>query len=98
MMFGRSKAAVLKLPKVGTGAASTVSPAAAGPSAPGRPPVPGGSASKPTAPASRPAPKADDRSEQFYDLKTRIHRKLVETLDLTALNQREGDVRAEVRD
>jgi len=40
----------------------------------------------------------DERSDQFYEMKTRIHRKLVETLDLTALNQREEtDVRSEVR-
>jgi pilus assembly protein CpaF len=44
-------------------------------------------------------PVVEDRSEQFYELKTRVHRKLVEQLDLTALNRRSGeDVRAEVRE
>src|SRR5947208_277075 len=72
-MFGKSKAAVLRLPKTGAATgAPAASPAAAPPRPPGAPPsVPG----KPPAPGGpRGASKNDDRSEQFYDLKTRIHR------------------------
>src|SRR5262249_49881677 len=91
---GKSKAAVLRLPKTAPGApapaaAAPPRPPGTPPPAPGKPPPPGG---------PRPAAKNDDRTEHFYDLKTRIHRKLVETLDLTPLNQREGEVRAEVRE
>lgn len=89
-MFGRSKPSVLRPPK------PMVKPEGAGGG--------GGNAAPPASPPSRkppPAPKPDDggRNDQFYELKTRIHRKLVETLDLSALNQREeGDVREEVRE
>lgn len=42
--------------------------------------------------------KAGDRDDEYYELKSRIHRQLVETLDLTALSKRSGeDVREEVR-
>lgn len=57
----------------------------------------------PAAPAPSPAPKPaalknNDRNDEFYDLKSKIHRQLVETLDLTALSKRTGDdVREEVR-
>jgi pilus assembly protein CpaF len=90
-MFGKSKSAGLRAPHE-----LAAPPKPAMPSAPAHP--------KPIAPPEpalrKPAGKAaDERSEMFYELKTRIHRKLVETLDLTALNQRdEGDVRSEVRD
>ncbi|MFH1417195.1 MAG: CpaF family protein [Planctomycetota bacterium] len=35
--------------------------------------------------------KPKDRTDEFYELKTRIHKKLVETLDLAALGKREDD-------
>ncbi len=40
---------------------------------------------------------SQDRLSQFYDLKTRIHRKLVEQLDLTSLSNDSQELREEVR-
>lgn len=94
-MFGRSKAPTLKLPNPQQPAA----PSATLPSAPS-----GGGVAAP--PATPPAPKGPakgserdrDRADEFYELKSRIHRQLVETLDLTAIAKRSGeDVREEVR-
>ncbi|NUQ44561.1 MAG: CpaF family protein [Phycisphaerae bacterium] len=96
-MFGKSKPAVLRPAKpsatpmklsLNTGATAAPPPPAGGAAAATPAPPPRKGASKPL----------DDRQEQFYAMKTRIHRKLVETLDLSALNQREeADIREEVR-
>ncbi len=84
-MFGKSALTTLKPPK------AAALPAKLPPATP--------AGTSLHAPASRPAePQTDDGLEQWYDLKSRIHRKLVEQLDLTALSQRNSDeVRDEVR-
>jgi pilus assembly protein CpaF len=84
-MFGRSKVAVLKMPKAPT---------------PGQ--TPPASNGAPASPASAPppaaAPAAPDRSDEFSELKSRVHKQLVEMLDLAALSKRSGDdVREEVK-
>jgi len=92
-MFGRSKAPVLKSPKVSL---KGVAPSGGVPRAapvPGQTPVPQASAIK-----NRGKTDAPDRSDEFYALKTRIHRKLVENLDLAALgNRKDDDVKQEVK-
>ena len=89
-MFGRSKIPTLKMPKAPEPPAAPKSP---DPSAPTSTVPPPSSAPKPAPPV-----KANDRDDEFYDLKTKIHKQLVETLDLTALSKRSGDdVRDEVR-
>jgi len=104
-MFGRSKIPPLQLPKPRPAepaqkvsapeppkAPAPAKPAPAKP-APLRPPPQAGPAPSPATPAE---PQAN--SDEFYDLKTRIHRKLVETLDLAAIGKRQGDeVKEEVR-
>lgn len=87
-MFGKSKIPTLKMPKAPEPAAP---PASHGPAVPTTP-APVASAPKAL------AVKGNDRDDEFYDLKTKIHKQLVETLDLTALSKRTGDdVREEVR-
>ncbi len=89
-MFGKSKIPTLKMPKAPEPPAAQA-PANAAPD------------HAPAAPTPSPAPKPvavknNDRNDEFYDLKSKIHRQLVETLDLTALSKRTGDdVRDEVR-
>jgi len=89
-MFGSSKVSILKAPK----APEKTETVAAKP--------PPGSLKPTTAvkEAAASAPKGDmkDRSDEFYVLKSNIHRKLVEKLDLAALSQREDDdVKSEVK-
>ncbi|OWY73348.1 pilus assembly protein CpaF [cyanobacterium TDX16] len=89
-MFGKSKIPTLKMPKAPEPPAAQA-PANAAPDHAPAAPTP--------APAPKPvAVKNNDRNDEFYDLKSKIHRQLVETLDLTALSKRTGDdVRDEVR-
>ncbi len=93
-MFGKSGSTLLKLPK------APPIPAPSTPAPPMSMPPRPGSVSPPqhAAGARKPEPKQEDHSDQWYDLKSRIHRKLVEQLDLTVLSQRSGEeVREEVR-
>jgi hypothetical protein len=95
-MFGSSKIPTLKLPKAPPGADGRK---AAPDDKPAETPVSPSSTApvKPGTPANSAMPRASDRSDEFYELKTRIHRKLVETLDLAALSKRTDDVKEEVR-
>lgn len=95
-MFGRSNIPTLKVPTPSAprasanGPNSTPTPAPA--VGPAKPVAPG-----PGAPAP-PANAAKDRTDEFYTLKSRIHRKLVETLDLAAIGKRTDDeVKEEVK-
>src|SRR5262245_59240723 len=86
-MFGKSKVAVLKMPKAPPAGQSA--PA----SAPGTP-----AATVVNAPAPAAAPAPPDRNDEFSELKSRVHKQLVEMLDLAALSKRSGDdVREEVK-
>jgi pilus assembly protein CpaF len=93
-MFGRSKIPALKPPQqpaAPTQEASTTpeAPAAPPPTAPAAPAAP-----KPTAPSK----KVKDRADEFYALKSRIHKKLVETLDLAVIGKRDdAEVKEEVK-
>lgn len=97
-MFGRSKIPTLKVPTPPAGA-ETTSPSAPGSHGPSSAAVAALKSPPPKAPSAvNAAMKAGDRDDEYYELKTRIHRQLVETLDLTALSKRSGeDVREEVR-
>jgi pilus assembly protein CpaF len=96
-MFGSAKIPVLKVPKPvddgkssGPNGSSASAVANAPPASPTSPPV--------NTVASLAISRSNDRSDEFFELKTRIHRKLVETLDLAALSKRTGDdVREEVK-
>ena len=94
-MFGKSKIPVLKAPKAPSPSAAPG--AALKPPAPGAPAPPALKlAAVPGGPANK--PEALDRSDQFYTLKTNVHRKLVEKLDLVALGSRsDDDVKDEVK-
>ncbi|MBN2561491.1 MAG: CpaF family protein [Phycisphaerae bacterium] len=100
-MFGRSKIPTLKMPKqppAKSPDAATVhdKPADPKPLA-ANPALARGSASPSQAP-STPAKKKADRTDEFYEIKSRIHKKLVETLDLAALSKRgDDDVKEEVK-
>ncbi len=90
-MFGKSTQTLLKIPKTPPPPSPATTPPTAGaaPASPAQPATPA---------AKRPEASPNDQSEQWYDLKSRIHRKLVEQLDLTVLSQRNSqDVRDEVR-
>jgi len=95
-MFGRSKIPTLKLPKPTTPQPSQPPPTVAAPPS-GVPTAPKPSPAAPPVPlgAAAAKPPAKDRTDEFYTLKSRIHRKLVETLDLAAIGKRADD---EVRD
>lgn len=88
-MFGKSKIPTLKVPK---------SPAAESGDGAASPPT-SDVALKATAVLPRPGGKPGaDKSDEFYALKTRIHKKLVDTLDLAEIGRRKGDeVKEEVR-
>src|SRR5262249_46092042 len=93
-MFGKSSATLLKLPK------APALPPAPAPAPPTVHPPRSGSAPVIPSPAAarKPEPRQDDHSDQWYELKTRIHRNLAEQLDLTIPSQRSGEeVREEVR-
>lgn len=99
-MFGRAKIPTLKLPKApATPVAPTPpsTPAAPAEALPGKP----AAVAPPPAPAPVPAEplkKKQDRTDEFYEIKSRIHRKLVETLDLAAIGKRNDDeVKGEVK-
>ncbi len=92
-MFGSNKGTLLKKP-----AAKPEGPAGAEKPAPRAPtmklsPAGGGGLG-----GSEPGRVTADRLEQFNELKTRIHRKLVEQLDLTSLNADDDTIRAQVRE
>jgi len=88
-MFGRAKIPTLKVPTP-----------PAKPKAPETPAATEAVAVKPP-PASPPPPAVpkNDRTEEFYEIKARVHRKLVATLDLAALGKRGNDdeVKEEVK-
>ncbi len=81
-MFGKKPAAPLKIPP-------PPKPAAAKP-APEKP-KPAGQPPKPTKPAQ-------EKLDQFNELKTRLHRKLVEQLDLTRMTGDDDTLREQVRE
>lgn len=90
-MFGKSKIPTLKVPKQ---PATETQPAADVSS--------GDSATTPKLPAGAKAAagtnKKKDRSDEFYELKSRVHKKLVETLDLAEIGKRNSDdIKDEVR-
>lgn len=98
-MFSRSKIPTLKVPKQPSDDAPET---AQSPSAPDSAADAKSPAAKPPPTTPKPMPmkpqKAKDNSDEFYDLKARIHRKLVEALDLSAIAKRKGDeVKEEVR-
>ena len=96
-MFGKSKIPVLNAPQVPTRSTEdSQSPGVPRSSSAGKQPP----ALKPIAPKAPPKRKGDsrDRSDEFYELKTNIHRKLVENLDLAAMGTRtDDDVKDEVK-
>jgi pilus assembly protein CpaF len=69
-----------------------------------RPPSPKPSAPAPSnerakaAPAKEPAKAAPERRDQFNELKVRLHRKLVEKLDLTRMSGDDDSLRDQVRE
>jgi len=99
-MFGRSKIPTLKLPNpppVKPGQPAPAAPAAGSPAPPPATVAPAVAPGSP-GPAAVKAPKTPDRMDEFYSLKSRIHRKLVETLDLAAIGKRADDeVKEEVK-
>lgn len=98
-MFGRSKIPTLKLPKPPAARPNQTpsTPPAAQPGAPAAP-NPGPTPVLAPAVAAVPKPVAKDRTDEFYTLKSRIHRKLVETLDLAAIGKRaDNEVKDEVK-
>ena len=103
-MFGQSKIPTLKVPKapIAKPEGADTPPASASGSAAGGPaaPRPGAKPKKPVAKGGSSADSKDEkRAEEFYGLKTRIHRKLVEALDLAALGKRNDDeVKEEVKE
>jgi pilus assembly protein CpaF len=98
-MFGRAKIPTLKMPQMPAPRPGGAAPAATPPAEPA-------TTNPPAAPAAAPAPVAQttvakpgkDRTDEFYALKSRIHRKLVETLDLAAIGKRaDSEVKEEVK-
>jgi pilus assembly protein CpaF len=94
-MFGSSKGTVLRKPAAKPAlrpSGETLSPERGGASKAGAPvagaPPAGGDQSK----------VAAERLEQYYEMKSRIHRKLVEQLDLAHLNADDESVRTQVRE
>jgi pilus assembly protein CpaF len=90
-MFGKTKIPTLKVPKSPSDdSAEGAAPAVATE----------GVALKATAtlPRGDKSKQLSDKSDEFYALKTRIHKKLVDTLDLAEIGRRKGDdVKEEVR-
>lgn len=103
-MFGQSKIPTLKVPKAPAAKPKgSDTPSSKPPSpTPGVPaaPKPGVTPKKPLSKGGPSAnSKSEKRAEEFYGLKTRIHRKLVEALDLAALGKRKDDeVKEEVKE
>lgn len=98
-MFGRTKIPTLK-PSNGTPGEQpegAQAPAVKEGPAPSKPAKSEGPMLRPITPSGV-NKHASDRSEEFYEMKGRIHRKLVETLDLSALAKRKDDnVKDEVK-
>lgn len=98
-MFGRTKIPTLKSPQTADTQSENAGSAPASPGSESAvkqevpiPVVP----KKPMGPVG--AKKQDDRSDEFSELKTKIHKKLVDTLDLAAIGKRKGDeVKEEVK-
>lgn len=103
-LFTKKPVAPTSIPKppgplVGKAAPDNEKPAGSESVAPGgtaRPPVSAQSAAKP--PAARPDKTLDERARKFQELKSAIHRKLVEQLDMTKLaRDADSEVREQVK-
>jgi len=70
-------------------------PSAGGAPAPAAPPPPA-SVPAPVADKPKPSPLEDDKIEKYYELKTRLHRKLVDQLDLSAIKNDDPTIRDQV--
>jgi len=100
-MFGPAKIPTLKMPKK---APAKPKDAVKAPEPSEAPPAPDASAppnpvaaAPPETPAA-PEQQGKNRTDEFYEIKTRIHKKLVETLDLAAMGRRaDDDVKDEVK-
>ncbi|MCG3136432.1 MAG: hypothetical protein HJJLKODD_00265 [Phycisphaerae bacterium] len=101
-MFSKSKS--LGQSKPATPAPATPPPAAAKPALSIKP---GGATAAAPPPATKaPAKNAPpvqtkaehEKQEQFYELKTRLHRKLVEQLDITKISGDEKELRSQIRE
>lgn len=99
-MFGQSKIPTLKVPKTPTAKPEGADSSPASTSGPAAAPLSGAKPKKPMAKGVSSADsKSEKRAEEFYGLKTRIHKKLVEALDLAALGKRNDDeVKEEVKE
>ena len=85
-------------PGVGTGPARTQAPAQPPPPKEA-PPPPGGGQPQPSASSKRTRNKASkEKVEQFNVLKMRLHRKLIDKLDLTRMVGDEESLREQVKD
>ncbi len=96
-MFGKSNVPTLKVPKAPSPLPSPADANTPPGAAPASAPPPGPKA--PTGAGSKSGKAGPtDRSDEFYTLKTNIHRKLVENLDLAAISNRtDDDVKEEVK-
>jgi pilus assembly protein CpaF len=94
-MFGRVRTPINQRSSQEPGGNRTILP-------PRGPDASAGAAVEEPRPAAAPAEKTkrrpvdDDKLERYYDLKKRIHRKLVEQLDLTAMNNEDPTIRDQV--
>ena len=100
-MFGKVKAPIQpRVPKESPGGKSVLGPRPSDSPAP-TPDGPASGASpaqaaKPDRPKPKPSTFDDDKLEKYYALKTKIHRKLVEQLDLTAMKSDDPTIRDQV--
>jgi len=103
-MFSRSKIPTLKVPqKPAAGPKETASASATPPKAVSDKPSSARLGASPPKPSksgsSAKNAKSEKRADEFYALKSRIHRKLIEALDLAALGKRkDDDVKGEVKE
>ncbi len=99
-MFG--KRGTGEAPKIDQGAAQKPSPAPTGPAggADARASEPAKTAPTPVSPETAPAPKeAEERSEDYYEIKTTIFNTLIDTINLAQLAQLDPEsAREEIRD
>jgi pilus assembly protein CpaF len=95
-MFGKIRTPISAKPGVPAGAGKSI----LGPRPPAETTGGATAVAEPAPPAvtdkSKPRPVADDKLEKYYQLKTRIHRKLVEQLDLSAMNTDDPTIRDQV--
>jgi pilus assembly protein CpaF len=91
-VFGKSTS---KIGPAGTPASDKPPPR---PGAASEPPAGDAGERKPTPPSSGPGLGDQEKQDQFFELKTRIHRKLVEQLDMTRLGGDEGELREQVKE